>query len=126
MESFLSYYKNNWNPGFSGNDTELETVLERSGDIIGNAVNVLSIDLSRVPFYLLENVTKAVCAQADAIFRVGGFSAFTAQSGGESVKIGQFSVSGGGVAKPQDFKLCDEALGFLYKTDLLNMSVAVC
>jgi hypothetical protein len=126
MESFLSYYKSHWNPLYNGSESELSLVLDRAADIVGNAAETLSLDLTRVPFYLLDNIYKAVCSEVDYILRSGGAAALTEQSAeGESVKIGRFSVSGTGVKRSVDFTLCDEARSYLFKTNLLHRSVAV-
>lgn len=64
MESILSYYTSHWNPAFAGDTAALSRKISLACDVISNSVNKL--DILNVPYYLIENVKKAVCAQADS------------------------------------------------------------
>jgi hypothetical protein len=64
MESILSYYTSHWNPSFSGDVNLLSRKISLASDVVSNSVNKL--DILNVPYYLIDNVKKAVCAQADS------------------------------------------------------------
>ncbi|MDR0975214.1 MAG: hypothetical protein LBL80_05930, partial [Ruminococcus sp.] len=108
-----NYYITKWNPGFSGDTDELNHKLSRAGDIISNNINKL--DFFDVPYYLLEDVKKAVCVQADSIKE---------STAGASYRIGKFSVTTDKEFSSGKNILCDAAKLYLYNTGLL-LSTAV-
>jgi hypothetical protein len=125
LQTFIKYYINKWNPAFNGNTEELTTVLERAGDAVGNVLPVLSLDMTKIPYYLAENVYKAVCTQADFINSNGGIAGMTDTSTVGNVKIGSFSISEESVKPLPAYELCAAARGYLVKTGLLNSVAAV-
>jgi hypothetical protein len=125
METFCDYYITKWNPAFDGDTDELTAVLSRAGDTVGNTLPVLYLDMAQIPFYLAENVYKAVCTQADFINSNGGLAGITDTPTGGNVKIGSFSISEESVKPLPAYELCEAARGYLAKTGLLNAVAAV-
>jgi hypothetical protein len=113
MESIHNFYINNWNTAFEGDEEALDRKLRNACDVISCSVN--NLDIFSVPYYLLDNVYKAVCVQADESEDIPAEN--------YSYKIGSFSVS----EKTENKKngLCEKAKAFLVNTGLLCNVAAV-
>jgi hypothetical protein len=128
MDNLYNFYITRWNTEHNTDEATLTRVINRAGEVISNAANILAINLLNVPYYLLDNVKKAVCAQTDYIMKTeNGLD--NGLDTGESFRIGQFSVSNStsvkGSVKNPAYELCPEAKLYLVKTNLLNSNVTV-
>jgi hypothetical protein len=141
MNSLFDYYTTHWNPSFSGDADLLNRKIALACDVISNSVN--KVDILNVPYYYLDNVKKAVCAEADSISLPA--SADTDTSGSSDISssfsyhIGSFSVSeksssgssnsnAGGVetaSSGDNFSLCPAAKSYLLATGLLHNTAVV-
>jgi hypothetical protein len=113
MESIHNFYINSWNTAFDGDEAALDRKLGAACDVISCSVN--DLDIFSVPYYLLDNVYKAICVQADESEDIPAEN--------YSYKIGNFSVS----QKSENKKtgLCEKARGYLINTGLLRNIAAV-
>jgi hypothetical protein len=113
MGSVYEYYTTAWNPNFSGDSNLLHQKIDRACDTIANNIN--TVDFFDLPYYLLDNVRKAICVQADESEDIPAEN--------YSYKIGNFSVS----EKTENKKtgLCEKARCYLINTGLLRSVAAV-
>lgn len=87
-----SYYKN----VYKGADIDnLDVVLDRASDIVRQHTLYTIDKIDCLPFFMQENVKKAVCAEAEYIGNNGGLEALN-MSNAASFSIGRFSMSAGG------------------------------
>ncbi|MDR0946182.1 MAG: hypothetical protein LBM87_00340 [Ruminococcus sp.] len=110
MLSFSAYYSTVWDVGV----TPDEKVLRLACDIIADSINVLSLDMTKIPDNLSENIYKAVCAEVDYL-TAGGGSDFS-----EKIKLGQFESE----SFPAD-ELCMSSRRYLGATGLASKTVLV-
>jgi hypothetical protein len=112
----LTYYKNTWK-GTTISDADTTKWLDRATDDIDIITNQ-SIDISILTTKQLDYLKKANCSQAEYYINNG-------QDGidGESLSIGQFSISG--VSKSND-NLCDLAYKYLDAAGLNFAGVGIC
>lgn len=75
-------------------DDDLGVLLDRASDIVRQHTLYRLDDIDSLPFFMQDNVRKAVCAEAEFIDRNGGTELFNSGSA-ESFSIGKFSMSGG-------------------------------
>lgn len=73
---------------------DLPTLLDRASDIVRQHSLYRLDDISALPFFMQDNVKKAVCAQAEFIDANGGLDSLNS-GGTASFTIGKFSMSGG-------------------------------
>jgi hypothetical protein len=127
LETYLDYYKSKWNTAFEGDENVLAAVLERAGNIVCTVVNIAKLDVNELPYYLAENVCKAVCTQADFIIASGGITNDTDINTSSNIKIGSFSISEETTGKQSslEFELCETAKAYLNNTGLLFAGVNV-
>ncbi|MEZ3453831.1 MAG: hypothetical protein K1W17_05615 [Oscillospiraceae bacterium] len=101
---------------------DLGVLLDRASDIVRQHTLYRLDGVDCLPFFMQDNVRKAVCAQAEFIDQNGGLEALTA-TGTASFSIGKFSMSagsaGGGsgrspAASPLMLSYL-EAVGLLYR-----------
>lgn len=101
---------------------DLGVLLDRASDIVRQHTLYRLDDVDSLPFFIRDNVRKAVCAQAEFIDQNGGLDALNS-TGTASFSIGKFSMSadsaGGGsgrspAASPLMLSYL-EAVGLLYR-----------
>lgn len=100
---------------------DLGVLLDRASDIVRQHTLYRLDGVDGLPFFMQENVRKAVCAQAEFIDQNGGLEALNS-AGTASFSIGKFSMSagtGGGsgrspAASPLMLSYL-EAVGLLYR-----------
>lgn len=73
---------------------DLGVLLDRASDIVRQHTLYRLDDVDSLPFFMQENVRKAVCAQAEFIDQNGGLEGLTTGSAA-SFSIGKFSMSAG-------------------------------
>lgn len=122
----IDFYKNNWHGSFDGTEEELIKLLDRSVDIVNNAIAFSGYTVDNVPDIFKARVCKAVCAHADYIDGNGGIDSLTDDSY-NSVSLGKFSYSidTSGNKDNGSVTLCPLAQGYLAPTGLLYRGVAV-
>lgn len=74
-------------------DGDLPALLDRASDIVRQHSLYKLDDISALPFFMQDNVKKAVCAQAEFIESNGGLDTFGSWSAA-SFSIGRFSIWG--------------------------------
>ena len=94
-----SYYRNVYKGAEVYDD--LPTLLDRASDIVRQHTLYRLEDVDGLPFFMQENVKKAVCSQAEFIDQNGGLDGFCSGTAA-SFSIGKFSMSGlgGGRLRP--------------------------
>ena len=101
---------------------DLGVLLDRASDIVRQHTLYRLVGVDSLPFFMRDNVRKAVCAQAEFIDQNGGLDALNSV-GTASFSIGKFSMSsgsaGGGsgrspAASPLMLSYL-EAVGLLYR-----------
>lgn len=73
---------------------DLGVLLDRASDIVRQHTLYRLDNVDSLPFFMQENVRKAVCAQAEFIDQNGGLDALNS-AGTASFSIGKFSMSAG-------------------------------
>jgi hypothetical protein len=125
-ESLLDFYTTVWNTAFAGDEQSLTAVLTRAGEIVGNSLSKSESEIGELPYFLANDVKKAICTQADYMNSNGGLAGFADTPVGANVKIGNFSISEESTTPLPAYELCEAARGYLYKTGLLFAGVNVC
>lgn len=103
-------------------DDDLGVLLDRASDIVRQHTLYRLDDISALPFFMQDNVKKAVCSQAEFIDANGGLDMF-AGGGAASFSIGKFSMSGNASVNGRDrspaasplMQSYLEAVGLLYR-----------
>ena len=115
-------------------ENDLNTILERASDIVRQNCAYAIDDIGKLPYFMQENLKKAVCAQAEFMEMNGGSEAFASGnvSSGAGFSIGKFSMSGGnssGSASDISGKISErnspEMLAYLDAVGLLYRGVDV-
>lgn len=115
-----SYYKDVYKGAET--DDDLGVLLDRASDIVRQRSLYKLDDIEALPFFMQDNVRKAVCAQAEFIDAGGGLDTLCSGSAA-GFSIGKFSMSGNASGNGRDrspaasplMQSYLEAVGLLYR-----------